>query len=256
MNRRSLLKATAGFAVFGLSIPRTAFADAALGRMAAGAANAGDFGIEPGAAEDQTSALSTLLERASVEATPIFLPPGRYLLSGLSLPRHVRLLGVPGATHLVQAGAGALLKAGTSERLTLSGLTLDGMHMPLSGDRRALLDIDGAQRLAIEQCVFQASGGSGLALRQARGHIRDCEIVDASEYALYALNSKGLDISANVIADCGNGGILVHRWSAREDGTIVTGNRVHRVGYADIGDGPNGCGISVFRADGVILANN
>ncbi|MDJ1462085.1 TIGR03808 family TAT-translocated repetitive protein [Nitratireductor sp. GZWM139] len=256
MNRRRFLKASAGFAVLGLSMPHLAFADAALGRMAAGAASARDFGIDPNSATDQTSALTALLVRASAESIPVFLPPGRYRLSGLPLPRQIRLIGVPGATRLVQERAGAFLTARDSEHLSLSGLALDGVYMPLSGDARALLDIDGAEHLAIEQCAFRASSGSGLALRRARGRIRDSEIADASDYALYALDSDGLYISANTIADCGNGGILVHRSSPGADGSRIAGNRITRIRADRGGTGQYGNGVNAYRADNLRVSDN
>jgi uncharacterized secreted repeat protein (TIGR03808 family) len=49
---------------------------------------------------------------------------------------------------------------------------------------------------------------------------------------------------------------LVWRWEAGEDGTIVSGNRVERIGALDGGTGQNGNGINVFRAGSVIVSNN
>ena len=38
----------------------------------------------------------------------------------------------------------------------------------------------------------------------------------------------------NEIADCANGGILIHRWKRRTPtGRIVTGNRIERIGARD-----------------------
>lgn len=63
-------------------------------------------------------------------------------------------------------------------------------------------------------------------------------------------------ISGNTVIDCGNGGILVHRWQPGEDGTIVTGNRVERILARSGGTGQNGNGINVFRAGNVIVSGN
>ena len=76
------------------------------------------------------------------------------------------------------------------------------------------------------------------------------------EAGIRALESTGLSISDNTVSDCGNGGILVWRWSAGEDGTIVTGNRVERIAASNGGTGENGNGINIFRAHGVMVANN
>lgn len=69
-------------------------------------------------------------------------------------------------------------------------------------------------------------------------------------------NSTGLAIAGNDVSDCGNGGILVWRWSEGEDGSIVTGNRVAAIRADDGGTGENGNGINVFRAHGVIVSAN
>ncbi|TGS88727.1 TIGR03808 family TAT-translocated repetitive protein, partial [bacterium M00.F.Ca.ET.177.01.1.1] len=50
--------------------------------------------------------------------------------------------------------------------------------------------------------------------------------------------------------------ILVHRWQAAEDGTIVSGNRVQRIGARSGGTGQNGNGINAFRAGNVIISGN
>ena len=69
-------------------------------------------------------------------------------------------------------------------------------------------------------------------------------------------NPTGLSVTDNVVADCGNGGILVWRWSEGEDATIVTGNRIERIRADAGGTGENGNGVNIFRAHGVIIGNN
>jgi uncharacterized secreted repeat protein (TIGR03808 family) len=58
------------------------------------------------------------------------------------------------------------------------------------------------------------------------------------------------------VTDCADNGILVHRWEPGEDGTIVSGNRVERIGAASGGTGPYGNGINVYQAHGVIVSGN
>ncbi|MEP3303784.1 MAG: TIGR03808 family TAT-translocated repetitive protein, partial [Roseibium sp.] len=68
--------------------------------------------------------------------------------------------------------------------------------------------------------------------------------------------ATGLQITDNVITDCANGGIWVHRWKQGEDGTLVSGNRIERIGAKHGGTGQWGNGINVFRADGVVVSGN
>ena len=62
--------------------------------------------------------------------------------------------------------------------------------------------------------------------------------------------------SGNVVADCGNTGILVSRDEEGEDGTIVTQNRVSHIRADSGGTGQNGNGINLDKANGVIVADN
>ena len=96
----------------------------------------------------------------------------------------------------------------------------------------------------------------GLALDRSAGRITRTTVADAAGAGIRAIESTGLSITDNTVKDCGNGGILVWRWSAGEDGTMVSGNRVERIAAQAGGTGENGNGINVFRAHGVIVANN
>ncbi|EKF19820.1 TIGR03808 family TAT-translocated repetitive protein [Nitratireductor pacificus] len=257
MNRRHLLKASAGFAVLGLAMPRAfAAGRAGLGLAAASAVNAGEFGVAPNAGSDQTAALKALLDRASGEDLPVFLPPGHYVVAGLDLPRRTRLLGVPGATRLIHGGNAAFLSGRDLELLSLEGLALDGVRVPLAGGARALLDVRGIAALAIDRCTVTGSGGSGIALERAAGRIERTGIANVAEYGLYTLDGRGLDISGNRVADCGNGGILVHRSAPGEDGTSVSGNRIARIRADRGGTGQYGNGINAYRADNVRVSGN
>ncbi|WP_048646095.1 TIGR03808 family TAT-translocated repetitive protein [Nitratireductor soli] len=254
MNRRRLLKATAGFAVIGLAMPRMALA-AATERAIRGSINARDFGVFPDAAENQSSAFGKMLERAGADDLPVFLPPGRYVLANVTLPPRVRLSGVPGATRLIQGG-GALLIGQTLSLLALSGLTLDGAYTPLSGGAKALLDIRGAEKIAIDGCAILNSGASGIALEQVGGRIERTDIANAAEYGIYSVDAHGFDFSDNRVADCGNGGILVHRRQPGEDGTGVFRNRIARIRADRGGTGQYGNAINAYRADNVRVGGN
>ena len=78
----------------------------------------------------------------------------------------------------------------------------------------------------------------------------------AAEAGIVSNEADGLALTGNVVADCANGGIWVHRWSEGEDGTLVSGNRVERIGAKHGGTGQWGNGINVFRAHGVVISGN
>jgi hypothetical protein len=102
LNRRSFLSATAGFAVAGLASPLSA-SDLSGIKLAAmrGSINAGELGLRPAAFDDQSKAFAKMLDEAANRDMPVFLPPGVYIVSNLSLPRHFRNSGVPGATRVI-----------------------------------------------------------------------------------------------------------------------------------------------------------
>ncbi len=251
MNRRQLLKATAGFTVLGLAMP-TAFAAPA--RASSSALNASEFGLDPTSPKSQGKAFTALLERAAAADSPVFLPPGRYLLSDIALPKRVRLIGVAGATRLVHEG-GVFLKGRELEVLSLSGITLDGAHAPLR-DAKALLEISGARQLLLQECDIADSAASAVALERVAGRIEHCRITGAADYGLHCLDARGLSIEGNGVTDCGNGGILVHRSAPGEDGTRIAGNQVSRIRADRGGTGQYGNGINAYRADNVRVSGN
>jgi uncharacterized secreted repeat protein (TIGR03808 family) len=100
------------------------------------------------------------------------------------------------------------------------------------------------------------AGKFGIWAEASRGSIRQNTISGAAEAGIYAVDNRDFDIRDNKVADCGNGGILVHRWKKGHDGTMVSGNRIARISAHSGGTGENGNGINVFRADDVQISDN
>src|SRR5690606_12990066 len=88
------------------------------------------------------------------------------------------------------------------------------------------------------------------------GRIERCTVSGAADTAIYAVDSRGLAVTGNIVTDCGNGGILVHRREPAEDRTVVSGNRIERIRADNGGTGQWGNGINVFRAGGVVISGN
>jgi uncharacterized secreted repeat protein (TIGR03808 family) len=257
MHRRGFLRATTGFAVFGLTIPM-AYARKLPGLSEArirGSLDATQLGVRPGSSEDQSAAFRTMLAEASRRNMPLFLPPGRYLVSNIALPSHTQIIGVPGATRVIQGGD-SLFHAEGRDHIGLTGLTFDGVGLPLGAGTNGLVDLRQISHLAIEDCGVMGSGKHGIAFEAASGRIANSEISKASDAGIYSIDGSGLDITGNHVADCGNGGILVWRGKPGDDRTMVSGNRVERIRADAGGTGQNGNGINTFRADNVIVSGN
>ncbi|MEM8814040.1 MAG: TIGR03808 family TAT-translocated repetitive protein, partial [Pseudomonadota bacterium] len=213
-------------------------------------------GARAGAGEDQRTALQTGLDAAARQGRPLFLPPGRYETSTLIMPTNGALTGVPGATTLVTVGPGSLISSRGTSNVRLEGLTLDGSRGAIDDPFGGVVEMRGVNNLTITDCRVLDSPRSALVLEQCRGRVTDNLLSGATEYALYSLDASALTIESNRVADCSNGGILVHGTRPREDGTIVRGNHVERIGSANGGTGQWGNGINVFQSDNVIIDNN
>lgn len=259
LNRRGFLNATAGFAVAGLSLPRGAAAanlSAIQTASIRGSIDAAELGVSPGTFDDQSKAFAKMLKAAAERDMPVFLPPGDYVVSNLTLPRTVRLTGVPGATRIIYGGDGHLLLAEGAERIELSGLVIDGANRWIGDHAQAIVDCRSVRALSIDNCEIIGSSKNGIALEKVGGKIERCSISGAADAGIYSVEGARLDIVGNTVTDCANGGILIHRWQIASDGALVSGNRVERILARSGGTGQNGNGINIFRASGVSVLNN
>ncbi len=118
-----------------------------------------------------------------------------------------------------------------------------------------ILSVEGAERLNISGVAFEG-GGNGLVLKNCGGRISGNEFLLQEKTALFALDSRGLEISGNHVHDIGNNGIQVWTSEKREDGTLVINNRVEHIAAKAGGSGQNGNGINIYRAGQVLVANN
>lgn len=258
LNRRRFLAGTGGFAVLGLS-GEAAFANVLSGFEKAsmrGSIDATELGLQPGALDDQSKKFAKMLHDANIRDMPVFLPPGTYVVSNISLPARVRLTGVPGATRIVYGGGGHFLMAERADRIELTGLAFDGANGWIADYAEGLLDLRQIAHLAIDKCEIGGSAKHGLSLEHASGRVERSTISGAANAGLYSVEATGMTITGNTVSDCADGGVLVHRWQAGEDGTMVTGNRIERIGARSGGTGQNGNGVNAFRAGNVVISGN
>jgi uncharacterized secreted repeat protein (TIGR03808 family) len=217
--------------------------------------DAAQFGVRPGAPDDQTAKLQRAVDQASAGRVPLVLAPGVYRIGGLQLWSGTQLMGVRAATFLTFTGGNSLLAAENSDAVTLSGLTFQGGNGKLP-DNRGLVHCSAARALRVTDCEIRGAGGNGLMLEQCDGAVTGTTIIDAADTALFANNSRGLILSGNVIRGSGNGGIRVWQSDKRQDGTIVADNRIENTLARGGGDGQNGNAINVYRAGNVIVRGN
>ncbi|MEX1181458.1 MAG: TIGR03808 family TAT-translocated repetitive protein [Cucumibacter sp.] len=220
-----------------------------------GALLATDLGIDPASSEDQSAAIQAAIDTAAAEGRGLFLPGGTYRIGALRLASASMIGGVPGATRLLAIGDAPALTGSGLAALTLEGFTLDGGGLGPNGNDTGLLALANCGELALEALTLENCRGHALHLENSFGTVRGCAFRHA-DAGLFSLDAKGLLIEGNSIADCANAGVLVWGSAAGPDGTIVTGNRIARIASLAGGNGQNGNGVNVFRAGGVIVADN
>ena len=225
--RRRFLTALTGAAAAGVAVPITARA-----ATPSSAIDATALGVRPNAAEDQSNILQRAIDRAAAAGAVLNLPAGVYRAGGLQLPSFAAIAGVPGSTRIVMASGPSLFAATGSDHVLLRGLILDGAHIPLP-DRRGLVHIAQARAL----------------------RIADSEIADAGRHGI-ALEASGGEITGNTVRGAGNGGILVWRTNAGDDGTLIVDNRIENIANRLGGSGQYGNAINIFRAGNVTVRGN
>lgn len=221
-----------------------------------GGIDAGSEGMVAGAVDEQSRRLATIIADAARAGRPVFLPPGTYRISNLDLPDGTRLHGVGGATKLVFGGGGHLIRCEGAQRIEISNLVLDGAGRRLEDEVPALVHMRNVGDVIIDNCEVVNASMVGIQMERCGGRIDRCRITNAGDYAVLAIESTGLSVTGNTVADCGNGGILVHRWTKGPDGTLVSGNRITGTRATNGGTGQYGNAINIYRADNVQVIGN
>jgi len=222
-----------------------------------GSIDADDLGLKPNASSDQSQVFQAAINRAVENGRALFLPAGTYPVANLRFPSGTLIVGVPGRTRLVyQGGGGQLARAEGVNHVVLRGITFDGANRDIGEFTEGLVHFIGCRDMALENCEIVGSSRMGLLLDRCSGRVENCRISGAAEAGLRSNEATGLAITGNTVTDCANGGIWVHRWQEGEDGTLVSNNRIERIGAKYGGTGQFGNGINVFRAHGVVISNN
>jgi uncharacterized secreted repeat protein (TIGR03808 family) len=206
-------------------------------------------------AQDETARIEAEIAEATRRKRPWLVPSGITLAGSISLPDGAHLIGRRANTRLVLSGGGPLFRVARAARITFEGVTFDGGARP--GSRNAgLLQGREIADLRMQDCIVERFGGNGVALDRCGGRITGCQFRDHGRAAVFALDSMGLSIDANVVERCGENGIMVWRTAKGEDGTALRGNRIQDIRADAGGSGEYGNAIGLFRAGGVIAEAN
>jgi uncharacterized secreted repeat protein (TIGR03808 family) len=217
--------------------------------------DAGQFGLRPGSPDDQSRALQRAVDEAARVRAPLAIAPGTYRVGGVKLSAGTQLIGVRGATRLVYTEGPSLLAAAGADRVTLSGLLLDGGRRPLP-ERRGLVQLENCAAVKIVDCEIASSGGNGLVLAASGGEVSTTTFTSIADVAIHSLDARGLTIARNVINGAGNNAIQIWRSQKGDDGSIVVDNRIENVDNRAGGSGQYGNAVNVFRAGNVIVRGN
>jgi len=217
---------------------------------AAPSLNAREFGLRPDDPLPQTEALEQGIRRAAASGHALTLEPGIYRVAGARLAEGAILVGTS-RTILQQDGDAPILRGEGISNAALSGFSLRGEI----GRDAPLVAFERVERIHISRIAATNAFAAAFNLESCGGRIEQCRITQAS-VAIFARDSTGLSIAGNEIDDCANNGIQVWRSQKGFDGTQVIANRITRIRSDRGGSGEYGNGVNVFRAGGVLVADN
>lgn len=254
MNRRAFLSllgtTVASTAMFGAGMVQPAWAGMTL-ESAAG------FGVRPDAATDQTVAFSAMLHRAAAKGSAVALEPGVYRLGRVTVPDGTVLVGVAGQTRLVQTVPGPMLEARDANRVILLNLDIEGAVAPWPADDSVgVIDMRAVGFTSITDCVISGAASDAIRLERGGGSITGCTINRANQFGVFIVESTGVNVSDNTVSHCGNGGVIIHRWSMGNDNSTVTGNTISDIRADNGGTGQWGNGVNIFQTAGNAISNN
>ena len=242
MKRRHLL---AGFAALAVTPVR-----------AQGALDATSLGLVPDSEADQSELLQLAMDQAAGAGQVLRLPRGSILAQGLNFPGNLAVEGVPGSTAIAPHPDSTMGIGGLAERGALVFRDVIFAGRGPGAEAPDLLSFERASDVAFERCTFRDAPGIAIRIYDAALSIRDCSFLDIGDAGIHAMDSRGLFISGNRIDGCGNAGIRIWRGENGSDGSIVSGNRIANIDWKGGGNGENGNGINIFKADEVIVTGN
>lgn len=211
------------------------------------------FGLSGADEGDQSAALQMAVDTAVTLQRPLHLGSGSYRLADVTISGPLTMRGTGQTTLRLGSGA-SILAISDCRDVVLKGLGFDGAG-GASGEA-GLVAVSNASGVVIRDCRFENATGAGISTHDVQGRIENNQFLDIGDTGIFSTDSRGLEISGNQIARCGNGGIRLWRYESGPDGSRVFRNTISDIDYVGGGNGQNGNGINVFRADGVSISDN
>ena len=241
--------------VAGLAAAATPSLARAAAPISAFGIDAAQLGVRAGSPDDQTNALQRAIDQAAAAHAPLALAPGTYRAGDLALPAGAQIAGIRGATRLVSTRGRPLFTAAQADRVSLTGLMLDGVgaHLP---DQLGLVSLMNGRSVKIADCEVIGAGGHGIFLQGIAGEITGTTVSGAGDVAIISFDARGLTIAHNIVRDAGNNGIQILRQVAGEDATMVLDNRIEDIRNVSGGSGQFGNAVNAHRAGNVIVRGN
>lgn len=217
---------------------------------------AGDFGLNGADPSDQSQRLQAALDAAASEGRALTLPGAGFHVQNLRFPSSAQVSGIVGKTILTGNGDMPVGTIDSANGLRLEGIVFEAKPPSTGALPQNLLDIRNSSALSLRQCWFRNTAANGIRLLGSEATIEDCEFENIADAAIHSQNGAGLLLRGNRIRKGGNGGIRIWRDAPGPDRSIITGNRVEQIDWTRGGNGQNGNGVSIFRADDVIVSDN
>lgn len=221
-----------------------------------GAVDASTLGLEPNSNTDQSRVFQAAIDTATAQGLALQLPAGTFRVAGISLPDHCIIRGSAGRSVLQLSASENILYAKKSRGIQLLGVTLRGNGGKNADDPTGLLYLEAADGFMIRQCHFQNAATQGIYADTSAGRILDCNISNIYGAGVASRNGNGLWIARNRISDCGNLGIYIERGEQGPDNSIITQNHISGIDWLEGGNGQNGNGINIFKANNVVISDN
>ncbi|MEM0899290.1 MAG: TIGR03808 family TAT-translocated repetitive protein [Pseudomonadota bacterium] len=255
MRRRDLLS------LIGTGSVAASFANASLAQtvsktVAVNAVSSTAFGVVPNLQADQSAQFQRMLDAASVDGQMVRLAAGTYRVNEIRCPEGMMLVGESGRTKLVQNGGQTLLYGRDLRRALVLDIDLAGGEFKDSSAKLGTVDFRNVGYVSLHDCSISGGSNDAVYLEQCSGDVSRNTVSGGARFGIFGVQSHALTITENEVTQCGNGGIILHRWEQGEDGSEISGNTVKQIRADNGGTGQWGNGINVFRTENVAVSAN